>query len=296
MRILLTGVTGFLGGRVAERLADDHDLFGLGRKAGDDPRMEWIEHDLAEPLRGAALPGSIDAVAHLAQSRRYGEFPDGAADVFAVNVRATADLIDWARLAGAARFVFVSTGGVYDSSELAREDDALAPRRDGGALSHYVNSKLAAEALVASYAAELAVTVLRPFWIYGPGQSEKLIAQLARRAVAGEAITVKGNPGMRLNPIYVDDAARAVASALLADRHGCFNVAGGEAVTMRELAELVNAAAGGGEIESVKEDVRDLVADTSRMRDLLGAPPETTLEEGVAALVDWLRAGAPARA
>ena len=65
---------------------------------------------------------------------------------------------------------------------------------------------------------------------------------------------------------------------------------------MRELAELVNAAAGGGAIESVEDDVRDLVADTSRMRDLLGVEPETTLEQGVAALVEWLRAGAPARA
>ena len=200
MRILLTGGTGFLGGRVVERLADDHELFGLARRAGNDPRVEWIDHDLAEPLRATELPDSIDTVAHLAQSRRYREFPEGASDVVAVNVRATADLLEWARGAGAARFVFTSTGSVYDPGEMAREDDPLAPRRGGAALSHYVNSKLAAEALVASYTAVFAVTVLRPFWIYGPGQGDMLIAQLARRAVAGGADHGQGRPGHAAQP------------------------------------------------------------------------------------------------
>src|SRR5206468_7571481 len=52
----------------------------------------WVDHDLRHPLEGAGLPSSIDAVVHLAQSRRYREFPAGAEDVFALNVRATFEL------------------------------------------------------------------------------------------------------------------------------------------------------------------------------------------------------------
>ena len=86
--------------------------------------------------------------------------------------------------------------------------------------------------------------MLRPFYLDGPGQSGMLIASLIDRVVAGEDVEVSGNPGIRLSPIYVDDAASAFAAALEIDGDEVSNVAGLEAVTLTELVELIGEVAG----------------------------------------------------
>lgn len=297
MRVLLTGATGFLGRRTLELLAAEHEPIALVRSADELPKgVEAVIHDLGEPLNRGALPRSVDSIVHLAQSRRFREFPAGAADVYAVNVRTTFELLLWAQEAGAARFVLTSTGGVYDPGhEPLRETDALRPRTDGSALANYVNSKQAAELLAASFARSLVTTVLRPFFVYGAGQDEMLVASLAGRIVAGRPITVAGDPGMRLNPIHVADAARAVVAAVEGHHPGTFNLAGERPVSLAELARLLIAAAGEGEIQHSDGSPKDLVADTSRMREVLEVTPRTGLEQGLGELLDWLRARAGGR-
>ncbi|MBY0421692.1 MAG: NAD-dependent epimerase/dehydratase family protein, partial [Parvularculaceae bacterium] len=89
-RFLVTGANGLLGRAVLAAMTE----------AGDEPialcrtrpaaKVDWIAADLSAPLRIEALPARIDGVAHLAQSDRFNAFPDGAADVFAVNVASLA--------------------------------------------------------------------------------------------------------------------------------------------------------------------------------------------------------------
>ena len=126
--------------------------------------VRWIDHDLADDLPDT-LPSAVDAVVHLAQSPAYKHFPEGAPDVFAVNVASTFALLDYARRASARSFVLASTGGIYDYSPAPIDEDAaLAPS------SHYFRSKYAAEVLMESYADLMATIALRFFFVYGPGQ------------------------------------------------------------------------------------------------------------------------------
>ena len=131
MRVLVTGANGFVGRRLLETHSGGHELVALARTRGPElPGVEWIEHDLVEPLADARLPDRIDAVIHLAQSRRYREFPEGARDVFEVNTRSTFELLEYARRAGARSFVFASTGGVYGvAARASRRDRSRASRR-----------------------------------------------------------------------------------------------------------------------------------------------------------------------
>src|SRR5215213_4375742 len=103
VRLLVTGVTGFTGSALVRALAERGEtVYALHRPGGAPLErlkgVELVEQDLSSPL-GEGLP-EVDAVVHLAQSRRYREFPEGAADVFEVNASATARLLDWARLVG----------------------------------------------------------------------------------------------------------------------------------------------------------------------------------------------------
>lgn len=282
MRVLVTGAGGFVGSRLVARLGAEHEVFALARRppAGGAAAAgaRWVEQDLSAPLDYSRLPREVDAVIHLAQSRLYREFPAGAEDVFAVNVGGTFRMLEYARRAGAGRFVFASTGGVYGHGRgRFAETDPVRP------LNFYLSSKYAAELLLENYRQFFRAVVFRLFFVYGPGQAGMLLPTLVGKVERGEPVVVEGERGLRVNPIYVDDAVSAFEAALRLGESALVNVAGDEAVTIADLVRLVGEAAGrGATVEHTgAEPPGDLVADNTLMKELLGVRPRTTLAEGL---------------
>jgi nucleoside-diphosphate-sugar epimerase len=281
VRLLITGATGFIGRHLLAELAGRHELIALTR--GGPPSelaglAEWIAQDLAEPIVTTRLPGRVDGIIHLAQSARYKEFPAGAADVYAVNVHSTFDLIEWGRQAGAGVFILASTGGVYRYSDRpVREDDPVDP---GG---FYFRSKYAAEVLLGAYGESLRPVILRPFFVYGADQREMLIPTLVDRVLSRKEILVEGDPGLRVNPIHVEDAVRVFEPALTRAVSGVVNIAGPDALAIGDMVRLL------GETLKLKPVLRhrearadgDLVAATERMRTELGVVPRVGIRAGL---------------
>jgi UDP-glucose 4-epimerase len=284
MKIVLTGATGLIGRHLLTRLAPANEVVALTRRESPPEKLEgvsWVRQDLSAGLDEGELPGEVDGVIHLAQSERYRDLPDGAEDIFEVNVHSTFRLLEYARRAGASRFVLASTGGLYEiGAEPVSEDAPIAPA------APYFRSKRMAELLVEDYTDAFATTVLRFFFVYGPGQGRTLIPRFAASILAGEEIVIEGDPGMRINPIYADDAAAATEAALRLDGHSVINVAGEGAVSITELAETLAGALG------AEPRLRhrgsgpggDLIADTGAMRDRLGVTASTPLDQGLAAV------------
>jgi UDP-glucose 4-epimerase len=292
VRILLTGATGFIGSRLLPALSAEHDVVCLTRREPASElaaAAEWIEQDLSRSLDNAGLPGRVDVVVHLAQSPRFRDFPAGARDIFAVNVAATFSLLEYARDAGAELFVLASTGGVYGTSVRARESDPVQPAASDSRLGLYLASKQAAEALLGSYSGLLRAVIVRPFFVYGAGQPPTLMRVLADRVVRDQEVTIQGKPGMRINPIYVGDAVRALAAAIESPGAGVFNVAGYEIVSITDVVELIAELSGAEpRIRWEGEQPGDLVADITRMRVELGVEPETPLRKGLRSLIESL--------
>lgn len=152
--------------------------------------------DLAEPLHD--LPRDIDVVVHLAHSGAKRSFPEDVEDVTLVNVLATVRLLDLCRRRGA-RFVFGSSGAVYAPGPRPhREEDAPQPP------SFYGDSKLAGERAVLRFSELIDVSVLRFFFIYGPGQSQGFMADLVDRVRTGRPVRLGGPNGIRVNPVFID--------------------------------------------------------------------------------------------
>ncbi len=289
--VLVTGAAGLLGSRLLGVLVDEgHEVSGLVRRVPDAPApgVRWVVHDLRRNDLASALPERVDVVVHLAQARSFRQFPETAAEVFAVNVGSTAQLLDWAYRAGVGQFVLASTGSVYTeaSAQPHREDEPV----DVPALaSFYAASKMAAELLASGYRPFFPVVILRPFTIYGPGQNPSmLVPRLVDSVRSGKPVQVAGAEGLHVNPIWVDDAARAVASTLRLDESTVVNLAGPEVVSVRQMASWIGDALGvPARFEPVEGPPDPAVTgDTGRMAALLG-PPVTKFVD----VVDELCAG-----
>lgn len=270
-----------MGGHVLERLDGEHELYPVVRAAPDESR-EWIVQDLSQPLDLARLPKRVDAVLHLAQSRRYREFPGGAEDVYAVNVHSTFALLEYARSAGAKSFVLASTGGIYGYSY-----EALVETSPANPLNFYLTSKHVAESLVANYQAFFRTVVFRFFFVYGPGQEGMVVPTLLEKVRKGDQISIAGRPGQRINPIHVHDAVEVFEPALQLERSDIFNVAGDEVVSVRELVSTIEEAT--GEPAHVRhidpEHEGDLVGDNARMKEVLGVRPSVSLLDGIRSML-----------
>jgi UDP-glucose 4-epimerase len=284
MTVLVTGATGFLGAAFVELLAArGEEVVALVRPGAEPPPREgvrWVAQDLAAPLAPERLPASVDAVAHLAQSRRYREFPDGVADVWQINSAMTVALLDYARRAGARAFAYASSGAVYAAGpEPVREDDAPHPG------NFYAASKLAGELAVEPFRGVLRAHVLRFFFIYGPGQRNMFIPGVLGRIRDGQEVTLAGADGIRVNPVYVDDAAAAVAATLDLEQPQTLNVGGPDVVSLREIAQIGGRLLGREPRFATADPQPDLVASIDRMRAAVGAP-EVGVEEGLRRTVE----------
>jgi nucleoside-diphosphate-sugar epimerase len=287
-RILITGATVFVGGYLLPTLLRQHEVFALARKepASDvSAGLQWLRQDLTRPLEVSQLPERVDSVIHLAQSKFYRQFPEGAQDIFAVNIESTFHLLEYARKAGVACFIFASSGGVYGYSyERLVETDPVSP------LNFYLSSKYTAELLLANYQQYFRTIVLRLFFAYGPGQEGMLIPSLLDRVRAGQEITIEGNPGIAVNPIYVEDAIRVFEPALDLRTSELFNVAGDEAVTITDLVHLMEEVVGKKAVVRYAQAKKqgDLVGENARMKQLLGVIPQTSLVQGLRKTVQAL--------
>jgi UDP-glucose 4-epimerase len=276
MRLLITGATGFLGSRLVARLLGANEIWAVTRAqpSYEPSGIHWVVQDLATETWDAALPAEIDAVIHLAQSPLFRNFPESAAQVYAVAAGATMRLLDWSWRARARHFILASTGGLYGTSDLpVREADPLPQLRSQ--LGFYFAAKRASELLVTQYAGELHTAILRCFFVYGSGQGRQmLMPRLVDSIRAKRPVYLQGEDGIRINPIHVEDAVLAIERCLALNESRVFNIAGPEVASLRMIAEAIGRLVGREPVFTIDNTVmpNHLVADIRRMSSALGAP------------------------
>lgn len=278
MRILLTGATGLIGREVVRQAPADWELVAVAR--AQIPGIATVSADLTDPAFVSLLPDRVDAVVHLAQARDYRHFPDCAPGVVAVNVTATAALLDHAVRRGA-QVLLASTATVYEPRPEPLDEDAPVRVR-----SIYAASKRSAELLAMPYAAQVPVRALRIFTTYGPERDGRLVADLIHRVESGHAVTVQGERGLMTSPIHTSDVARAVVAAVQrppeAGELDLVNV-GGAPLGIRDMAEAIGRQVGREPIFEAREgEPPCFVADRAKAQRVLGLPEPLSFAEGLA--------------
>lgn len=270
-----------------------HDVLALVRSEPRGTAAERLAHkrirlctiNLEQPSF-EDLPGDVEAVVSVAQSSHHRDFPARAREMFAVNVASLFALVEWARANGVRRFVHASSGGIYGPAAnvgVKETDPVSADER----LGFYLSTKLCTEALLRNYGEFFhTLLILRPFFIYGPGQgADMLIPRLIASVREGRPIRLQGLDGPQLSPIYVDDAAAGFAAALRVDGSHVVNLGGPDAVRLRALGEQIGALVGRPPaFEAAPGVPSDYAADTTLAGTLLGRAT-TRLADGLAQTV-----------
>ena len=236
VRVAVTGASGFVGGRIANRLrAAGHSVLAYGRRPSRElttPQPAYTAWDIATEVIDAP---PVDAVVHCAAL--VGDWgPDRAYD--AVNVEGTRNV---ARSFGdTTRMVHVSTSSVY-SDHVAKVRVAETASIGECRHSAYGRSKARAEAVVRE--AWPSAVILRPHIVYGPGDSTLLPRVLASRRLG--CLALPGSGRTILSVTHVDNLAIAVECALRdTSGGGAFNVSDADTVSVDALLRTVLARSG----------------------------------------------------
>jgi nucleoside-diphosphate-sugar epimerase len=243
LRLLVTGVSGFIGSRLAlhvRRLGIDAEF--AGRDANDVERARLRElgasgiqvrlGDLRDPQFVERVVAGRNAILHLAAAQHENEKSE---DYFrAINLGATELLLDKARSVGVRRFVYGSTIGVYGSSRHGTINDYTRTQP----VNSYTRTKLAAEDAVLANSRYFATSIVRIGETYGPGDLRLL--KLFKAIDRGRFVMI-GNGNNLRQPIYVEDLIRGLLATLASqDAVGeTLSLVGHEPMSTREMVEHI---------------------------------------------------------
>jgi len=286
MRILLTGSSGFIGSALTERLSVGNELFTMSRSKSN--RANHFHINIQEENFSNKLPPTIDYVIHLIQSDSYGDFPDGAQELFRTNIVGSFQLLEWARKANVKRFIFASSGNVYKWG-----DETLNEKSEKAPDTFYGASKLAVEQLAAQYTQFFEFVALRPFTVYGPGQRKMTISNLLQRLMEEKKISIQGGEGPTFSPLYIDDCmeffTRAV-TAPLKERYLALNISGLEILSIKEMVDILSGLSGKSPLYVNSEGRPKCFASRSSLaQEQLGYVPRVSFQEGSNELFRWIK-------
>jgi nucleoside-diphosphate-sugar epimerase len=276
-RVLVTGGSGFIGSRLVRHLRDQGaEVYAPERSALD--------------VTAGPLPElSVDFVIHLAGRTFVPASWNEPADFYRVNVLGTVNVLEYCRQKQA-HLLYVSgyCYGIPDSLPIS-EDAPLKPNNP------YAFSKRSAEAVCHFYYERLQtrVTIARPFNIYGPGQSaDFLIPHILKQVVdpAVAAVVVEDDTPRR-DYVHVDDVIGAIDRLRRNPKPGAvFNIGSGESYSVAEVVEIACRAAGISKPVVSRgnrrvNDIPDVIADISAIRNAVGWSPSITLLGGLCEII-----------
>jgi len=308
LKAVVTGAAGFIGSNLVDRLlAAGHEVTGIDNfstglrqfveGALPSPRFRLVEGDLLDPDAVARAMTGADIVFHLAANADVRFGPDHPRKDLEQNTIATSNVLEAMRAAGVRRIGFSSTGSVYGEPEVfPTPETAPFPIQT----SLYAASKLAAEGLLAAYAAAYGfrVWIFRFVSILGERYTHGHVFDFYRQLLEHpESLRVLGNGHQRKSYLYVQDCVNAILTAVERANEpvNVFNLGTDEYCQVNDSIGWIAGHLGlspqlsyaGGERGWVG-DSPFIFLDCNRMRSL-GWKPELTIQQGIIRTLEYLR-------
>jgi dTDP-glucose 4,6-dehydratase len=313
MRVLISGVAGFLGSHLCERLlSDEHQVIGidnfvtgspdnLAHLAGN-PNFTFIRQYVSNYI---FVPGRVDAVMHFASpaspnpTSPYG-YTNLPIQTMKAGALGTHNTLGVAR-ANNARYLLASTSEIYgDPLEHPQTETYWGHVDPIGLRSVYDEAKRFAEALTMAYHRYhgLNTRIVRIFNTYGPRMrldDGRVVPNFVQQALRGEPLTVYGEGNQTRSFCFVDDLIEGVIRLLLSDEHLPVNIGNPDEMTILEFANIINKVIGNKAgvihkpVTPVGHDPKKRRPDISRAQQILHWSPKVFLEEGINLTTPYFR-------
>lgn len=303
--ILVTGGAGFIGSHLIRELIGRGnsvvclDNFVTGTKKNilpllNDPGFDFIRHDVVVPVLIEA-----DEVYHLACPASPVHYQDNPIKTLKTSVLGTLNMLGLAKRTRA-RILFSSTSEIYGDPEIHPQAESYHGNVNPvGPRACYDEGKRAAETLMVGYRDYNAVDVgiARIFNTYGPRMlpnDGRVVSNFICQALRGEDLTVYGDGTQTRSFCYVGDMVEGLIRLMESSYSDPVNLGNPHEITVKELADMVLRMIPESRSRVVyrdlpKDDPTRRRPDISLARSRLDWEPKVTLEEGLAATIDYFR-------
>jgi len=306
MRIVITGVAGFLGSHLADRfLSDGHAVVGVDNFITGNPgniahlrgnaSFSFVEHDVSRPL---FLDGEMDGILHFASPASPVDYLELPIQTLKVGSLGTHNMLGMARARGA-RFLLASTSEVYGDPKVHPQPESYWGNVNPvGPRGVYDEAKRFSEAMTMAYHRTHGIDtrMVRIFNTYGPRMRPgdgRVVSNFIVQALLGEPLSIYGNGDQTRSFCYVDDLVDGITRLFHHGGADPVNIGNPDEFTIAELAEAVIRETGSkSELRYLplpEDDPKVRRPDITRARSLLGWEPEVPLAEGIRRTVPWFR-------
>ena len=310
MKILITGGAGFIGSHLCDRYVKEGntvfclDNFMSGnltnvRHLLDYRNFKLVKGDVRDFDLLEKIMRDVDVIFHLAAQIHVDRSYVEPKLTYEVNVMGTQNILEVARLHDVKKVIYASSSEVYGSAQYTPIDE----RHPLNAPHPYGASKIAADRMCYAYIHTygLNVSIMRLFNIFGPRQRDVgyggVISIFTRRVLNNIPPIIYGDGRQTRDYTYIEDAVRAYD---LVSKHNepltePVNFGNGKEISIIDLANTIIELCGKKDkikpihVEPRPAEVKRLIADATKARNLLGWQPEYDFQDGLKAFVDWYR-------
>ena len=311
MRILITGVAGFLGSHLCDRLlAEGHQVIGMDNFITGSPdniaqhaineNFSFYKHDVSNYIY---VPGKIDAVMHFASPASpnpkspvgYFNLPIQTMKAGALGTHHTLGVAK----ANCAKYLLASTSEIYgDPLVHPQKEDYPGNVDPTGERAVYDEAKRFAESLTMAYHRMHKVDsrIVRIFNTYGPRmdlEDGRALPNFLKQALLGQPLTIYGDGSQTRSFCYVSDLVEGIYRLMLSDEHEPTNIGNPQEITILEFARRVRDALG-ATAEIIFEplpvdDPKQRCPDITKAKKILQWEPKVGLEEGLKITFEFFR-------
>jgi dTDP-glucose 4,6-dehydratase len=303
VRVLITGVAGFIGSNLAKsHLNKGDEVYGVDNFSTGQKRnlailngLEFINESVSQSIN--LLPEAVDIVYHFASPASPEKYMAQPLNTMEVNTTGTLNLLEYVA-SKEARFVFASTSEIYGDPLVSPQQETYWGNVNPiGPRSVYDEAKRFGETIVTHFQREKIANagVVRIFNTYGPNMDPydgRVVSNFIRQALKGEPLTIYGNGQQTRSFCYIDDLVRGIMAMGMSSHPGPINLGNPEERTLLNLAELVLGITESSSTlefrELPEDDPKRRCPDITKAKTVLGWEPAVDISTGISKTAHWI--------
>ena len=295
-KILITGIYGFLGTHLAERLQFDNEIIGINQsnqnKDFELPDIKIIEGDISNKNTLESINTDIDLIFHFGSPTSVVLFKKDPIKYFDNTINGMKNILEFAKINSIKKLIYPSSGSVY-ANNFPPHDENVIPKPS----NKYGIAKVECENLAKKYVDEVNSIGLRIFAAYGPGEEKKQnlssVINLFLDDVSKNNVPVIFGDGKQTRDfIYIEDVITGILNSAELSQQGIINIGSGISTSFNQIIEKISVQTG-KEInpQYVRKElsyIDNLQADTKLMKSILKINP-TSIDYGIKKFAQYLK-------